>query len=73
MVESLLGGEEPPLFSTQQRMLLLGHCTCDNDVLSKEIFISDGAHLLEHGVAHKAGESVDTLARAGGHICSLCH
>ena len=31
------------------------------------------AHLLEHGVTHEAGEGVDTLARAGRDVCSLCH
>ena len=36
MDESLLGGEPPPLFSTQQRMLLVGHCTCNDKVLSKK-------------------------------------
>ena len=105
MDESLLGGEPPPLFSTQQRMLLVGHCTCNDKVLSKEKVIFPAKHLLKHGVTHvthacvtcnneyfikekvnflafhlledgvthEAGEGVDALARAGRHVCSLCH
>ena len=75
MEVSLLGGEPllPPLFSTQQRMLLLGHCTCRNirsNVVSNKKFLG---HLFQHGVAHKAGKGVNALARAGGDICSLRH